>query len=327
MARVELDVSVLSGGNFYPLNNVDGWILDTYEGLGITEIQRLTQSAPFQKGSSDDGYDQNDRYIPLTWINQGLNNICYWEIRRDMMAIFRPRVDDPITMYFTFPDGRRLASIVNLEGALDYRANDRMDGRTGRVSFVLRAGDPRLFVPTRNNVSFFLITDASGWEIADAAPNAGWQIANTAGAAGWPIGLSAASTLYDLYYADGDMDADIEWPILRLHGPISSPTITNLTNDESLPFTANGGLNLGIGQFIEIDLSFNRKTVFDQDDNAADQYLDSDNDLLTWHLSYNTELLTSGSRSNGHNTIQVSGSNVGATTRLEIFYYDRYAGA
>jgi hypothetical protein len=329
--RSEVKLVAQSGGNLYLLNEVCGYILKDYDGLGTSQVRRLSQRGPGQQGDTDLGFAQEPRFINLGWIQQGQKAASLWELRRHLLGVFRPRTNDPVILTFTFPGNIQRAAGVYLEGELDHKSGDRMDGRTQRVLTVLKASDPRLYDPRQQRVSLNLITSTSGWEIdhPTAPTGQGWLIGSglvVGNPDGWPIGQSAGDLTLTIFYANGALDADIELPVIRLFGPAASPTISNLTTDEHIPLTDNGGLSIGAGQFVEIDLAYGRKTIKDQDGVAVDQYLDPDNDLATWHLSYNTELLASGGRSDGNNVIRVTADGVSSVTRLEVIYYDRYIG-
>ena len=62
------------------------------------------------------------------------------------------------------------------------------------------------------------------------------------------LGASTDGTLR----ATNDGSADASWTA-RLDGPLTNPVITNLTTGERLAFTANGGLDLSGGEYVEID--------------------------------------------------------------------------
>lgn len=337
----EIQVVANSGGNKYNLSEACGYFLREIDGLGIAEVNRLFQKSPQQIGDTDLGFDQNVRFILGSWVGIADSNPNLWRIKELFLAIFRPRQsDDPTQLIFYFPDGTIRASDVHLEGELNFSPDGRLDGITHQAAVILRAQDPRLYDPRRKTFEFVFIDRVDGWHIETdpaSAINPGWHIETdpvTAGAnPGWLIGSSSIIIKQaTLLYASGLASADIEFPVIYIFGPLINPIITNLTTGEALDFTDQGGLNIPVGGFVEIDLRFRSgKTIKDQDGNFVDQYLTDDSDLDSWHLSYNTEKVTgsaapSNGRSDGNNLIQVSGLGADLDTRIQIVYYERYIG-
>lgn len=332
----EIKVVANSGGSEYTLNRIIGWVLDGYDGLGIPEIGRYSQRGPYQQGDTDLGFDADARYLQLAWVHQGCDASDLWDIRERLISIFRPRTNDPTQLIFYLPNGKIRAADVNLDGNLDYESSGRRDGRTAVVGATLKASDPRLYFPTMRSVIFALLDGVTGWDIEEAGASApyaddtGWDIMPPGTfeiGSGWNIGQSDLYQVQDIVYADGALNADIEYPVITIHGPIDSPTITNTTTGETLPLTAEGGLSLAAGEWVEIDLRYGRKTILDFNGDDVSQYLDPDNDLATFHLAYNSELQTDGTRCvGGVNVLEVSGSGVTPATQIVIEYYDRFVG-
>jgi len=122
----------------------------------------------------------------------------------------------------------------------------------------------------------------------------------------------------------------VEYPVIIIGGPLTSPVVENLTTGERIALTANGGLALAAGEFVTVDLSGgsrrDAKTLRNQDGSSVSQYLSTDSDLASFHLAYAGELLASGDYSDGNNLIRVTGSDANLLTLVELRYYDRYEG-
>lgn len=330
----EIIMRAISGGITYDLTSLNsGFVLIDYDGFGISEINRLAQSGPFQAGDTDLGFSQEPRYLMLTWELVKGTNTDLWNHRAEVMGIFRARVADPVQIIVDLPNGEQRATDVNLDGQFDMPRADRADGVTQRAAVSLKASDPRLYDPQQKFVTFQLLSTLVGWEIEETGQTTsdGWNIEETgqATADGWNIGVSVLNVTQTVSYAGNAIYADIEYPLIRIFGPIDSPVLTNKTTGEVIDLSANGGLSLGLGEFVEIDLRYEGgKTIKNQAGVDVSQYLSSDSDLATWHLSYNTELIDiiNGTRSDGDNVINVSGTGVTLATRVDIFYYDRYIG-
>lgn len=313
----EIQAVALAGGRYYDLNKISGnWILTDVDGLGMTDTRRLSQRGPIQDGDTDLGWRREPRYLALRWALQGCNAKHLWDLRTELMTIWRPRISDPVILTFYLPNGSIRATDVNLEGELDFKSGQRLDGRTQAVVVPLKASDPRLYDPTLRTVEFNLLDTTGGLPIP-------WTIPI-------PIGGSALNKTETVLYAEGNLLASPEYPVIILNGPVTNPVIENLTTDEKIDLTANGGLSLSSTEFVTIDLTGrplqDRKTIIDGNNNSVAQYLTTDSDLATWHLAYAGEKLPDGTYSDGNNLIRVTGSNANLQSRVTLRYYDRFEG-
>jgi hypothetical protein len=315
--RCEIQATAQAGGRFYDLNKISGnWILTDVDGLGMTDTRRLSQRGPIQDGDTDLGWRREPRLIALRWALQGCNARHLWDLRTELMTIWRPRISDPVILNFYLPNGDIRAADVNLEGELDFKSGQRLDGRTQAVVVPLKASDPRLYDPTLRIFEFNLLGTTGGLPIP-------WTIPI-------PIGAGALNTTGTLYYAEGHLLASAEYPVIIINGPITDPVIENLTTGEQIALTANGGLALSSTEFVTIDLTGrplnDRKTIIDGNGNSVSQYLTTDSDLATWHLAYAGEKLPDGTYADGNNVIRVTGTNANLLSRITLRYYDRYEG-
>ena len=318
LSACEIQAVALAGGRYYDLNKISGnWILTDVDGLGMTETTRLAQRGPIQDGDSDLGWRRTPRYLSLRWALQGCTARHLWDLRTELMTIWRPRTSDPVILTFYLPNGDTRSTNVNLEGELDFPSGQRLDGKTQAVVVPLKASDPRLYDPVLRIFEFNLLGTGGGLPIPFTIPI--------------PIGASAFNTTGTLYYANGHLLASPEYPLIIINGPITNPVIENLTTDEQIALTANGGLSIGAAEFIVIDLSgsplFDRKTILNQDGDSVAQYLTNDSDLATWHLAYNGEKLPNGTYSDGNNLLRVTGTGANLLSRVTLRYYDRFEGA
>lgn len=307
----DIGVYAYIAGTRYVLRNVKGYVIEKITGLGIPNVRRQFSRGAFQQGKTDLGYRSDSRLIGITW---ALVDNDLWgldDLRQELYSIFRPREDDPVSLRFVLPSKRIRQADVNLIDVMEAEDTDSYGAQ--RVTAVFEAADPRLYDPRQQTVDFNLITYNDGWTIP-------WPIP-------WPIGQSAVNTTEVINYASGDRLADQEFPVIRIFGPLRNVIVENLTTGESLDFTAEGGVAIGLGEFVEIDLSYGVKTAVDQNGNSVERFLTDESDLATWHLSYNTELLDSGNRSTGSNTIRVRGNAASTVTRVEIAYFNRYVAA
>lgn len=292
----------------------NGITLLDYSGLGMANVRRLSEVGPFQLGETDLDYRQDSRIVMLKLglTGRGRDPLLDLEnLRQRLMTVFRPRVGDPVALTLT-TNGRLLQLDGNLEGLMDVPMRDWAGYADQVMALTIKAGDPRLYDPRLRTVSFNIVTALAGWSIP-------WPIP-------WSIGESILDVTQTVYYANGNKSAAEEYPVIRIAGPIYAPVVENLTTDEQLAFTAEGGLLLEAGDYVDINLGYGYKTAVNQLGESVEQYLSDGNDLATWHLAYNTEKLSNGTRCDGNNIIRVTGVGATLSTEVTMFYYNRYLG-
>ena len=286
-----------------------------YDGTGIVSIDRLSQKRPGQRGSTDLGFAQSDRFLALTWqiIGIGLEHY-YNSARSTLLDCFAETEFDPIQLVFDIPGVGKRAIDANLQGQLDFLANDRVF-TLQTVDAQLKANDPRFYEPTQITVDLYPVDGAIlGWLMPWPLP--------------WIFGNDVANATTTINYANGDRLAAPEYPVLRVYGPIVDPIITQETTGDTIGFS---GLSLGLGEYVTIDLSGgayhdSSPTIRNHLDESIENLLTDDDDLNTFHLAPAGKLLLDGSRSDGNNIIRLQGTGATDDTRLEIIYYNRYRG-
>jgi hypothetical protein len=303
-------------GLLYDLNDGDEIRLLDYD-LGIAAARRLSQRSPAQLyGDSDLGWRMDPRYLDLYWAIHGTTLANYQAIRERIMTVFQPRDNDAVQLVFDF-DGLFRAVNVNLDGELLWR--DRVEF-VEKVSGVFKASDPRLYDPDMHTVLFSLEAGGvapTGWPIP-------WPIP-------WAVGTDVLNMAVSVAYSGLSRLGAPEYPVIRIFGPIDSPIIRNITTDEIIDLSDNGGLSLADPtEWVEVDLANpprrDAKTILDQDGNSAEQYLTTASDFATWHIAPAGERLYDGSYCTGTNIISVYGTGVTSETLATMLYFDRYLG-
>lgn len=329
----EVTVIANSGGSTYPLNNIDKWHLETYDGLGVPDIARHSERGPFQLGDTDLGFTVRPRFISLAWVLFGCDPYDLWDLRCQLISIFRPRVLNPVSLTFYLPNGEIVSSDVHLQGVIDFPTANRLDGQAQRVGILLKASDPRLYNPTPIDVTFTTLKKTAGWNIEEVSTftvTDGWTIEepSTFSDLGWNIGSGEIDAEETIVYTMSDCNnGDVEYPIITINGALENPVIENTTTGERIPLNANGGLTVASGESVTIDLNYGQKTIIDSSGNSVDQYLDTDNDLATFHLAYAGEEKPDGSGFyDGTNVIKVTATNASANSSIVISYYERFIG-
>lgn len=310
-----LGVTATSAKQTYDLNDRQEIFLLGYDGLGLSNHRRLSQRSPTQNGDTDLGFRIDPRFVDLAWHVQTATLDRYYSLRERFLTLWRGRDQDPVQVVFSIPGiGERAVDLV-LDGVLDFPPGDRKF-TAQQFSGIFKASDWRLYDPEPKTIEF--ITGGTG----------GLPIPFTIPI---PIGKSAIGEELSILYAGGSRLASVEFPIITITGPIDDPIIENLTTNEKIDLTANGGLSVSVGDFVTIDLSGkprrDSKTIRDQDGNSVEQFLSTDSDLATFHLSYAGEMLEQGVyNETGTNNLLVNGNNTTQATKIEVQYFDRYEG-
>ena len=325
----------ISAGSTVSLGGLTGaYLLLDYSGLGLAGVRRLTQRAPAQNGDTDIGHRVDSRTINLAWGVAGISPaypmMALEEARQALFSVFRPRDYDPVKILFVTPGGQRRQIDVNLQNEFDHSSGSYEGVYSQRLVAQLVAGDSRFYDPTARSLSFDLSALSGGWNIEEngEVTSLGWSIGENGEATsdGWQIGVGALGVTQVLSYGDGSPLPAIEYPTIVLTGPLVNPIIQNVTTGEKLDFTASGGLIIPTGGTVTIDLRIGEKTIINDSGVFVDQYLSNDSDLSSWHLSFDTELLFDGSRSDGNNTLRVTGADATLATSVVVIWFNRYIG-
>jgi hypothetical protein len=308
----QITVTANIAGQSYNLNDGNRIRLELFD-LGMAPARRIFQRAPAQNGRSNLSGLTQERYANLAWTLQGVDLIDFYSLRETFQVIWRMRRTLPVQLVFSFPNGAVRAMDLFLDGQLLF--DDRAHTRT-RVGGTFVADDPRLYDPTVIEEVFQLDVASGGLPIPFTIPI--------------PIGQSTINATSIITYAGGSRLASEEFPVITLDGPMTNPVITNLTTEEVLDFTANGGLSIGAGESVTIDLSGgarrDSKTIRNQDGDSVSQFLTADSDIGTFHLAYAGEALPDGTFCDGDNEFQVEADGVNVNTQTTIRYYNRYEG-
>lgn len=297
-------------GQTYNLNDGRVIRLEVYD-LGLAPARRLWQRYPGQPGRTGLGGVIEPRYLDLAWRLTGHSLQHYYQLRELMQTVFRMRETEPVQLVFGFPNGARRAADVYLDGELLF--SDRRHIQT-RASGTFVADDPRLYDPEQREIVFAIGAINEGWAIP-------WEIP-------WSIGLAVINDEVTFTYAGASRLASVEYPLIRIIGPITNPIITNVTTGERIALTDNGGLVLQEGERVDIDLAGaprrDARTIRNQAGESLAQYLSVDSDLSTWHFAYAGELLRDGNYATGANTLLAQGTGANSNTRIRFIYFDRY---
>lgn len=249
------------------------------QGFGLAPLHRITTRGPLQHGDSDIDFRLDPRIlqIPLVVKNESASpKFNSYAIREALLNIFRPQE----AAYIDITTGNGVTTIrrridVHVLGGLTFDV-DPVDYHV-RTIIQLRADDPTWYEP-----------DALGAAIVTT-----YQDSNIGGTQVFAIGGNWPT-----------------FPIIRVNGPITNPTITNNTTGQSIAITAT----ITAGNWFQIDLSYGKKTVVDNTNVNQIATVSAASNLATWSLVP------------GNNTIAVTGTGVTSASDLTFTYFPRYTG-
>lgn len=315
-------------GVVYNFHN--GWrCLQSFTGLGMPELQYITQQGPFQHGVSVIDWRAVQRTIQLVLRVDSCSRDDYW-IEADLLVdILRPSYQNlnelhPGQFIITRPDSsQRAADVFIAAGPVFAPRNvDVWDewGFTETLRFF--APDPSLYDPnliteligalgTDDELIFYnAVTGATYDSIVFRNP-----VTNPSGE-----DLVFMATVIDM---TSDITYIGNWPAfptIVITGPLNGATIWNSTTGEKIALT----YNIAAGEVVTIYLDYGNKRVESDINGDITATVTEDSDLATWHLEPNP------GAAGGVNTIQVTGG--GATlfsfggTSVYMNYYTRYIG-
>jgi hypothetical protein len=169
------------------------------DGFGAPPIERHTEQGPLQHGTTDVGFNIQDRSIQLV-----LNALAdyddpddYYDRRQEILSAFSPFLE-PLYLEFVKPDGTEYRTRVWLQGGLSFSSQDKQGNFGHRITLQLKA-DPFFFaLPERVET----------------------------------IALNDSTTLTNI----GNAPA---FPIINITGPATDLIIINTLNGRKLSFAGN----------------------------------------------------------------------------------------
>lgn len=273
------------------------------DGLGLGPVRRLTERVPFQVGVRDVGHRFDARLLNFVIVSNSDSKADADAARDGLFWQLRPG-DDAITLQCTRDDSElRQLSVhaVNVVDAAD-NESDRI-GAFQRYALQLMAAFPFWQHPTPG---YWLVLGATDPESGGTDPNqtAGYEVPTEVPSI--TVESSGLDYVFPVEYA-GTADT---YPLITIYGPASGVVIENATIAAFLSLPA---LTIADGEYVEIDLSFDAKTVFaDNGDNKIAE-LSTDSDIVSWRLVPGT-----------NNVRFTVGSAATANTGLKVVYTINY---
>ena len=266
-------------------------------GFGMAPIERFESRGPFQHGSTDEGYRLMPRILNLALAVAADSYEQLYVERSTLLSVFKP-TNIAGTLRWSFGGKIRDIDCHVIDGMF-FNTEDRA-GLFQRFGVVLKANDPTWYDPAAKSYTILMDQEIEGTPVPTDIPMV--------------VGASSINTNLIINY-EGTAPS---YPhVIRIEGPITNPIIENTSTAESLDFT---GIQLAAGEFILMDLRFEKKTVIDQ--NGANRIADltSTSDFSTFSIQPAPKAAA------GVNTLKVSGLGTSSLTNINIVFYNRFVG-
>lgn len=292
MTYIDLGITYqyITRGITYDLNGYDAdhGLTISYlgdQGFGLAPLHRITTRGPLQHGDSDIDFRLDPRVLQLPLIVQNTSTSApiwtHYETRKKLLNIFRPQDAGVLRVFYraksgmiTFTQEYRINVVVL--GGLTFDV-DPTEYHV-RAVVQLRADDP----------TWYEVNPITGVEVVT------YNDTN--------IGGTQTITIGGNWFA---------FPVIRINGPITNPTITNNNNGQSIALTTT----ITAGNWIELDLSYGKKTVVDNGGINRISTVSATSNLATWRFE-----------PGANNTIAVTGTGIAASSDITFTYYPRFTG-
>lgn len=214
------------------------------EGFGMAPIDRHTEQGPLQHGTTDVGFNFQDRSIQLVLNALTDDYDDYFDTRHEILTWFSPFREE-VYLQFTKPDATVYRTRVRLAGGLSLSSEEKQGHRGHRISLQLKA-DP----------FFFQLPDP---------PSTGPR--------------EQELTLNDDTSVTGIGNAPA-FPIITAVGPLTNLLIINSSTSKVLGFSGT----ISGGTTVTIDTRYGYKTVKNQLGASVISMLATDSDLADFSI-------------------------------------------
>lgn len=271
------------------------------EGTGLPPIEYVTQRGPRQHGESLVSYFLRPRTLQLLIRGQNCSRDAYWISRAGLLDAIRPNrggvaLSIGQLRHVRYDGTTRDIDCLIQEGP---RFNPRDLGRWDEFSWqeILRfiAFNPIAYDPTLRSLTYAVLSGELTFPIT------------------FPISFTTNSVQQNITY----LGTWLEYPTFVISGPITNPSITNITTGELLRFE---NTTLVAGETITIDLSYGVKSVIKNDGTNMIGFLSLDSDLGDFHIAPHPETL------GGVNQLLITSSGGGGATGIVMTYRHRFIG-
>lgn len=268
-------------------------------GIGMPPVAHITQRSPRQDGDTLLDVRLEPREVTIGILQWQADRPGFWGARRALLDMLK-RFDGLILRLVLDDTGESYDLDVAYEAGAELGTDESIGLRDFAAAIRLRAHDPIW----RSSTPLSLV-------------------------AGIPISGEEAGILpwyFPIYFGASIIDADIvlsytgtwkAYPQIDIRGPITNPTITNVTTGEKLEI----GASIPDGEVVRIDLAPTQKTVRNiTTDTNWMEYLSDDSDLAMWHIAADPDA------PGGNNSLHFHGTMGGTDTAITVRWYNRYIG-
>jgi hypothetical protein len=290
---------LVAGSATYQVEEISGsrWVLFE-SGLGMPPVEHVVQRAPLQHGATRLFTRLAPRTVEVSFVDTAVDASGRWANRRALMEMLK--AFDTLVLRKVLPDGQGSYDLaVVYAGGAEFSSADDVYPRWSKVGIRLLAHNP-----------VWAATDPSTVTVGlPSYPDAG-QLPWT-----FPIMFGASAINRDMEVTYGG--TWLVYPEIDVRGPVTNPTVENLTTGEKLAIEAE----VLEDEVIRFSLDPLEKTVTNiTDDTSWLGYLSTDSDLATFHLAASPEA------PGGINALRFYGFSAGADTAITLRWHDQYIG-
>jgi hypothetical protein len=273
-------------------------VLEAIGGMGMPPVKNLKTVAPQQHGETFRGFRLKPRVINLAYVVKGASEAALYNDHQTWLAAMKP-FDTAAKFRREMADGSQYEIDVRYNSGLLLDTKDRIGVAAERYGVQLIAFDPvwrklPLQSKTFTVTGFDLVLP---FVLPQTLPSSLLNITDTVTLAGtWRA-----------------------YPVITLTGPMTNPKVTNLTTNQKIEISV-GGVVIGLGETVTIDLSPGVKTVKKNDGTDLYSKLTTDSDIFGFYLKDPTEV------SGGENQISVYASACTSASGVKVEWYHRFIG-
>lgn len=277
-------------GQKYTLTSPPSRFILSEAGLGMPEINYVTQRGVFQHGETMRSYFLGVRIIELRIRHSRPDRNAYWASRALLLDGIRPN---------------RGAGVGRLRKRLS-------TGEVREITAVIASGpgfearDPSVWDENGYTETLQFVCHNPIWYDPAVQSSVLSPVAVATFPMTFPVTFLAYSASGTITYA-GTWD---EYPTIVITGPIKTPSITNQTTGQKIALNTT----IPSGMSVTITLNYDTKLVERSDGLNLVGTVSSDSDLAGFHLT------------EGVNTLVVEGDNASSATTFTLTYYHRYIG-
>ena len=268
--------------------------LVAHDGWGTAPAHILSRRGPLQHGESYDGYRLDARQGELVFRLKETDLDAMYVVRQTLIDLFAPQRE--LILRFNLTYGVRQIRCYALPSSMAWTVDD---WAAQKLAVSLYCPDPAFYDPAGWAVTVDLGGGGVSFEVPTAVPTG--------------VGASIINQSHTITYTGNWL----EYPQIRVTGPITDCVVTQNTTGEVLDFI---GTTIAAGDYYDIDLRYGLKTVTDAAGANKVARLTAASDLATWHIASAVEA------PGGINTVVVTGSSVTTATSVSVTGFTRYLG-